>query len=73
MPLVISIIFESFPKETFEIMNPKNPDLYLILQILLQNELNGFKIRFWIRLKKPKICFGSKNPDSDSAKETHPM
>ena len=29
MLLDTSILFESFPKETFQIMNPKNPDLIL--------------------------------------------
>ena len=31
MPLATCILFESFPRETFQIMNPMNPDLDLIL------------------------------------------
>ena len=59
-------------KETLGIMYPKYSVLDMIQRIHLPCRSFGSIIRFWILVKKRKIRFRIKNPDSDFSKETHP-
>ena len=56
-PLVKNTFFKSFPPKNAQIVNLKNPDLYLIRRIHPECGFYGFMIRFWICPKKREIRF----------------
>ena len=71
-PLVKNTFFKSFRKKNAQIVNLKNPDLYLIRRIHRECGLYGFMIRFWICPKNAKSVLGFGNPDLIFPKKTHP-
>ena len=64
--------FQILSKKNAQIVNLKNPDLYLIRRIHPECGFYGFMIRFWICPKNAKSVFGFGKPDLDFPKKTHP-